>query len=116
MLINLTPHDLNFLDANNSPIMTLKKSGHYPTVRVKKESTSMGSLTESGVEIPLYRSHFSMVENLPEEKPDTIYVVSNIALSAIREQHPHRTDFLAPDDAVRNADGVIIGCRILTSM
>lgn len=116
MLVNLTPHDLNFFAEDDRMIFTLAKSTELPVVRVRKNLNFLRTVTASEVELPLFQAKFNEVENLPPVKNGTCYIVSNLALQAIKEQHPSRTDFYAPDDPVRDNSGAIIGCRALTTL
>lgn len=116
MLVNLTPHDLNFYAKDDRLIFTLAKSVELPPVRVKKSLDFLRTVTTSEVEIPLFQAKFNEVENLPPVKEDTCYIVSSLALQAIKEQHPSRSDIYAPDDPVRDNSGAIIGCRALTTL
>lgn len=116
MLINLTPHDLDFFDKDNNFLLKLPKSAEMPTVRVNKTLEYLHDVDVENVVLPLYEAKFNDVENLPEPQEGTVYIVSNIALQAIREQYPDRNDFYAPDEPVRDEGGAIIGCRILTKL
>ena len=54
MLVNLTPHDLNFYAKDDRLIFTLAKSVELPPVRVKKSLDFLRTVTTSEVEIPLF--------------------------------------------------------------
>lgn len=59
----------------------------------------------------LYVCSYEYVLNvpLPEPKPNTIYVVSNMAMNAIPK---HRTDIVSPGPAEKNKETrTIVGCR-----
>ena len=51
------------------------------------------------------------VYDLPSPQPDTIYIVSRLVAEATR-----REDLYIVDDAVRDENGRIIGCRALASV
>ena len=59
--------------------------------------------------IPINSTTFGDVENLPDPQEDTIYIVSVITAKAC----PDRNDVFITDDAVRDEEGRVIGCRAL---
>jgi hypothetical protein len=59
--------------------------------------------------IPVNKSKFGEVENLPEPQEGTIYIVSALTAQAV----PERKDVYITDDAVRDEQGRVIGCRAL---
>jgi hypothetical protein len=99
-IVNLTPHELT-LDGEK-----IKSSG---MLRVETSQKKIGSI--NGVDI--MEKTFGKVEDLPEKKEDTVYVVSSITASAIKEQYPERGDFLIVNETIRDDDGHIIGCKNL---
>lgn len=102
-IINLTPHAINFLDANNRPIMTVEPSGVI--ARAKQTRTLCGTIAG----IPVNQCAYGTVQGLPEPAKETIYIVSSITAQAC----PEREDVYIVDDSVRNEDGRIIGVRAL---
>lgn len=115
-LINLTPHQLNFYNAENHLCYTLPKNEELPIVRVQKQNHPVGELLVEGVPLPLAETAFGEIENLPAPQPDVLYIVSTLVLQAIKERYPDRQDFLALDDFVRDPGGNILGCRTLTRL
>jgi len=55
------------------------------------------------------RTQFGAVTGLPDPQPDTIFVVSALVAQAV----PDRQDVFITDDAVRDDQGRLIGCRAL---
>jgi len=63
-----------------------------------------------GVNIPVTTTVFGEIENLPEEKPETIYIVSAIVAKCCT----NRFDVFVPNGSVRDDNGRIIGCKSLS--
>lgn len=95
--INLTPHIITEITSGQS----FKPSGIIARVKSSTEKIS----SHSGC--PIYKSVFGDIEGLPNTKPDTIYIVSALALNAVPA---HRTDVVAPGNLQRNQEGQPIGC------
>lgn len=104
-LINLTPHDIHIIGGGGT--VTIQASG--TVARCKTERQLIGWTGESETSIPIYRTIFGTVDGLPDPQPGTWYIVSSLAAQAARE----RKDLLIPDDAVRDDQGRVIGCRAL---
>lgn len=102
-IINLTPHSINFLDADNNPILTVEPSGVI--ARAKQTRTLCGTIAG----IPVNQCAYSTAQGLPEPAKETIYVVSAITAQAC----PEREDVYIVDDSVRDETGCIIGVRAL---
>jgi len=101
--VNLTPHSIIFMDAAGNTVLTVEPSGQVARCSVTREK--VGEING----IPVNRSRFGEVENLPEPKEGTIYIVSALTAQAV----PEREDVYITDDAVRDDQGQIIGCRAL---
>ena len=101
-IVNATPHAINFMDGNNAVIRVFPPSGICPRCSVSREVVG----TIDG--IPVNKSVFGEVVGLPEYKEDTIYIVSRVVAEAAK-----RDDLFVVDDAVRDDQGRIIGCRAL---
>lgn len=104
-IINLTPHELNLIIGDKE--IRILPSGIIARCEVTRQQTD--SIMFNGVEIPINKTVFGRVENLPEPKKDTIYVVSSLVAQAV----PYRNDAFIPDDTVRDEQGRIIGARAL---
>ena len=102
-IVNLTPHTINFVDAEGNAVLTVQPSG--TVARVKVENTMTGTFCG----IPMTCSLYSDIENLPKREKDTVYVVSSI----VAQRCPEREDVCIPNESVRDAEGRIIGCRSL---
>lgn len=103
-IMNLTPHAINFLDADNRVILSVPSSG---VARVAQRRETIGWVELDGMTLPVTRSTFGAVEGLPAEKDDVIYVVSALTAQAV----PKREDVFIVDDSVRDENGRIIGVR-----
>lgn len=101
-LVNLTPHAVNVIGENGETIMTIQPSGMV--VRCSVTRVQVGKING----IPVNRTQFGAVEGLPESQPDTVYIVSALVAQAVAGA---RDDVVIPDDAVRDEQGRVIGCR-----
>jgi len=107
-IMNLTPHPLNLMPAGpTGPVVTIPPSGQV--ARCATSRVQVDTITVDGVTIPVNRTQFGEVTGLPDPQPDTIYIVSAVVAQAV----PDRTDVFIVDDAVRDEQGRIIGCRAL---
>ena len=102
-IVNLTPHAVHIMDADNNVIRTIEPS--KKVARLKTTTVITGCIDD----IPITETVFGEVENLPQPKEDTVYIVSAlIAQAAI-----NRRDIFIPNESVRDNKGRIIGCRSL---
>lgn len=117
MIINLTPHTINFYKSEDD-FIEIESSG---IARVSQKDVPAGSYM--GFE--LVKQEFGDVEGLPEEPecgcgipacysgkfcgqpPAVMYIVSGM----VRASLPEREDLLSPSDMVRDKNGRILGCR-----
>lgn len=104
-IVNCTPHAINIMDSEGKEILTLEPSGICPRCSVERKK--VGDING----IPINKSVFGDVYDLPSPQPDTIYIVSRVVAEAAR-----REDLYIVDDAVRDENGRIIGCRALASV
>lgn len=102
-IINLTPHSIVIVDDANNIIRTINPSGTI--ARVSAKTVRSGEFDG----IPLTRTEFGEVVDLPEPTEDTVYVVSSLVASRV----PERADVLIPNESVRDEKGRIVGCRSL---
>lgn len=94
--INLTSHTINEVSTGKI----------FPTSgRVARVKSSTQKVQEH-VGIPLFKSEFGEIEGLPDPQPNTMYIVSALALKAIFD----RTDVVAPGNLQRDENGQPIGC------
>ena len=104
-IMNCTPHAINIMDSEGKKILTLEPSGICPRCSVERKK--VGDING----IPINKSVFGDVYDLPSPQPDMIYIVSRVVAEAAR-----REDLYIVDDAVRDENGRIIGCRALASV
>lgn len=93
-IVNCTPHAINLIKGGSTT--TFEPSGIIPRV----------SSTEVPVDDIFVKNIMGEVEGLPEEKENTLYIVSAMVFSAT-----NRKDVIAPNTskAIRNELGHIIG-------
>jgi hypothetical protein len=121
-IINLTPHQLNIYDpSGKTVILSLPPPPEgTPIPRVSTKAEIVGTVNTDGVEIPIRKIVYGDVENLPEEKEDTIYIVSTFVTLALKEKGIKRADLLSPDtnpdSVVRDKDGRVLGVRYLQTV
>ena len=102
-IINLTPHAITFLDGNNSVLATIEPSGV-----VARASQTRDRVSEVNG-IPVNQCSYGAVTGLLDPQDETIYLVSALTAQACRD----RSDVFITDDAVRDENGRIIGCRAI---
>lgn len=98
---NLTPHTINILNTSGEEVYVIPAEGVIP--RCSQENVEVGSL---GNGVPIYQCVYGEVEDLPEETPNTLLIVSRLVVSAC----PTRKDLVSPGPLMRNAEGQPIGC------
>lgn len=86
-------------------------AGIVARCEVRREK--IGSLQIDGAEIPINKTIFGEVQNLPEPEEGAINIVSSIVAQAIAATAPSRTDVFIVDDTVRDEKGRIIGARAI---
>lgn len=101
-IVNLTPHTVNILNEDNSVMMSIESVGECRVSTSVKDEGNLGG-------IPLTMTDFGKVENLPQFKLNTYYIVSRL----VKQAMPERWDLLVPSGIVRDAEGNIIGCKSL---
>ena len=107
-VVNLTPHPLNLMPGGpTGPTVTIPPSGQVARCAVTR--VQVDTVTVNGVSVPVNKTQFGTVSDLPDPQPDTIYVVSALVAQAV----PYRPDVFMVDDAVRDDQGRIIGARAL---
>lgn len=101
-ILNLTPHTLNInsVEIKSSGIARVSESSKL----VRTELTGYGA-------IPVFRTTFGQVIDLPEEQEDTLLVVSAITAKAALAENPNRRDIFVPGKQIRDAEGRIVGCE-----
>lgn len=106
-LVNLTPHVVHLI--GESGTVELAPAG--PAARiVLAPDLGDGSVRVGPLLVPLKRTAATTeVTGLPEPRPGVLLIVARPVAEAL----PHRDDLLYPHDTVRDASGVVIGCRSL---
>lgn len=105
-IINLTPHTLTFMNADNRVLFTVSSSG---IARATQTRVCTGAIESNGFSIPVNASSYGEVSGLPDPEEGTIYIVSALTAQAV----PERKDVFITDDAVRDEQGRVIGCRAI---
>lgn len=110
-IINLTPHAINIILETEKTI-TIEPSGTI--ARCKTNTVLDGSVgyveNDQLIDmIPITKTEFGEVKNLPEPIPYVIFIVSSLVAQACKD----RNDIFIPNDTVRNEAGQIIGCKSL---
>lgn len=101
-IINLTPHEIDIL--TDKGFLAIEPSGKI--ARVKEERTLVKE--ENGVNF--FKTSYSDVTDLPDEKENTILIVSAMVAGRLKD----RKDVFYPCDFVRDENGKIIECKGLT--
>ena len=100
-IINLTPHPLNLVDESGEIFMTLPKGEVIP--RLSHSTEKVGEVEG----IPITRTSFGKVQDLPEPEEGKFFVVSRLVMAAC----PNRNDLLVPNELVRDEEGHMVGCK-----
>ncbi len=106
---NLTPHEVTLVGEDGKVIATFPSEG---VLRLPQTTLRVGTLKVDGdgIEIPVTKTTFGGIDQLPPKEEGTIYIVSALTCQAA----PDRDDFFIPDQTVRDEHGRIIGCRALS--
>ena len=104
-LINMTPHDVVVYDDGGEIMVTIPASGQI--ARCAETSSPAGEFNG----IPLVRKDYGDIVGLPDEAPDTMYIVSGLVSAAGAKLG--RRDLYSPADLVRNSTGAVVGCKSL---
>jgi hypothetical protein len=103
MIINLTPHAINVITTDGET-SSIPPSGKI--ARVATETEPAGLIDG----LPVVRTKFGQVTDLPPAEAGIWYIVSGIVRAAL----PARGDLLTPSGLVRDDEGRVIGCRALS--
>lgn len=99
MIINLTPHEVNLINDDQS--FNWPKCDNPPRLT---EVQKHDGFAESFV---IMKKSFGECENLPDQKEGDFLIVSQLVASAF----PKRSDLIIPNDMIRDESGRIIGCK-----
>jgi len=108
-LINLTPHEVNFVNKQGEEVLKIPPSGTI--VRVEKEQVPIVDVEVEGNIFPYIKIHYTEVQEIPEEKENTLYIVSTLCA-----QYSDRNDLVILEDLVRDNDGRIIGAKSIAKL
>ena len=103
MIINLTPHAINFVNSNGDIYKTINPDG--TVARLQTDTVVFGQIED----IPLTRTEFGPIDGLPDPQPGVYYIVSSL----VAQQCKDRNDVYIPNESVRDSNGRIIGCKSL---
>lgn len=112
-IINCTPHPIHIIGpyADGKGDFSIGACDDPP--RVSTENKRVGYVQAADVgspaKFPIFidRCVVGEVENLPQPKEGTLFVVSRMVAEAATD----RSDLIIPHDTVRDDEGNIIGCR-----
>lgn len=104
-IINLTPHKVTIVNNDNTIKAEFESQG---IARCYQQTTIVGNI--NGINIT--STVFGDVTDLPDEKPNTFFIVSRLVLNACKDT---RSDLLVPNELIRDANGNIIGCKSLAN-
>ena len=104
-MINLTPHAISFLDKDNNLITCVPSAGVARAAQKRVPISTVNGITVN-------KTQYGEVEGLPAQEDGTIYIVSVLTAQAA----PDRNDLYIVDDAVRDDQGRIVGCRALAQI
>ena len=96
--VNLTPHEINIILPDGENI-SIPPSGNVARCSVNRE------VVEHIQDIPVNKTVFGEIVNLPEQQEGYLYIVSSLVAQACKG----RIDVLIPDDTVRDRANKIIG-------
>ncbi|WP_320064282.1 hypothetical protein [Micromonospora sp. RTGN7] len=106
-LINLTPHVVRLV--GDAAMVEVPPAGP-PARVVLRPDRADGTVRVGRLVVPLKRTAASpLVTGVPERRPGVLLIVAR----AVAEALPERDDLVYPHDTVRDAAGVVVGCRSL---
>ena len=109
-VVNLTPHTIN-LQTDEGQVVEIPPSGIV--ARVEEKTETIGKIQVGDGNIPVIRKTLGRVENLPEPREDTIYIVSLIVAQALAGT---RSDVYVIGESIRDKEGRVIGARSLAQL
>ena len=103
-IINLTPHEVNIMNAGGD-VINIPSTGR---ARMKTTTKIVGEINGIPIEEVIHHSPYG----LPEEKENTIFIVSRIVAENLTE----RRDLFITHDSIRDELGRITGCNKLAQI
>ena len=107
-ILNYTLHPISIITEDG--VITVPNHG---SARCSTSRKLIEYIEANGAKIPINETTFGAVTGLPEEKEDTIIIVSAILANSMRSTG--RKDLYAVDVPVREG-GKIVGCRALSRL
>jgi len=111
-IVNLTPHTVQlhgFNAAGDKAGVTLPSSGCQARLLVTR--TTAGTVeTDGGITLAVVRPTMGDITGLPSPTEGVIYIVS-----ALVAEKAKRADVFAPGELLRDAAGVVVGAKGLTT-
>lgn len=101
-IMNLTPHTIYVRDEEGN--VTREYRPEATPARVRCETVATGESIDG---VPVTKTRYFDVQDLPEAQPDTYYIVSMLLAQACPDRH----DLLTVNETVRDGEGRIIGCK-----
>jgi len=117
-LINLTPHPIDFVHENGKVMATIPSCAKEQCARVLAETVHVHNI-EAKVfngnndvifDIPVSETKFGVIQNLPEEREKTVYIVSRMVAEAAKE----RNDLAIVNETVRDSNCKIVGAKSIS--
>lgn len=106
-VVNLTPHVVRLM--GDGVTVELPPAGP-PARLVLRPDREDGSVRVGPLVVPLKRTAASgVVIGVPDRRPAVLLIVARPVAEAL----PDRDDLVYPHDTVRDAAGVVVGCRSL---
>jgi len=99
IIVNLTPHPVSVRRADGTFLSLPKCNNPARCVAVFQDVATVDG-------IAVKRQMFGAVQDLPDPQDGTLYLVSLVVAQASK----HRSDLVSPGAAIRDANGVQIGC------
>lgn len=99
--INLTPHAVNIISADNTMTASYPASG-----QVARIATEVTGETDGVTSVA-----YGTLSGLPEPVEGVTYIVSLVSLVCLLALQGTRPDVVAPWSEARDSDGRIFGCR-----
>lgn len=109
-IINLTPHAVVLLNADDEIVANYEPSGTIARAAQSDEHVTTIEVAE-GVTCNVVRTTFGKTTDLPDPDGETHFVVSILTAQAAKAGGRSTNDLLVTSDPVRGEDGRIIGCR-----
>ena len=110
-ILNCTPHPVHLMNEENEVVATFPKCEIAPRLLENSEIIETLELQSPHfvdiIQVPISKTSFGDVENLPAKSEGILLIVSRMILEACES----RNDLIVPDGIVRNDKGHIIGCK-----